>query len=190
MEYAISCPEHSVLRIPNVSSYGTTVLDFTDVCEIGSASVNADYRFALVNTPWLDKHYSSVLEGQASSSFEEKILDVKELYLQTLLKVFPRLGSRLLSLAQAEDGWDGRDANSMSFESLGQFRRFLIKADLFADDIGLYLDHSGFLILSYTSSKHGLVDMTFHSAGVDVCADDFENEMSVEQAVTFVKSQS
>lgn len=119
--------------------------------------------------------------------FNMRIADVKMRYVQSLIDLFPTLARRLHSLATVEDGWDGRDAKSMSFESFGQMRRFLYKSDLFADDIGLYLDDEGLLILSYTSQKHGLVDMTFLANKIILCKDDDELELSLDEALEIVK---
>lgn len=119
--------------------------------------------------------------------FNQRIADVKMRYVQSLIELFPTLARRLLSLAKAEDGWDGRDAKSMSFESFGQLRRFLYKSDLFAEDIGLYLDDDGLLILSYTSQKNGLVDMTFLANRIILCTDDDELELSLDEALEIVK---
>ncbi|MEG6127015.1 hypothetical protein [Enterobacter asburiae] len=119
--------------------------------------------------------------------FNQRIDDVRMWYIQSLIELFPKLSRRLQSLAKVEDGWDGRDAKSMSFESFGQLRRFLFKSDLFADDIGLYLDDDGSLILSYTSHSHGLVDMTFLANKIIFCSDDSEFELSLDEAVEIVK---
>ena len=188
MDYAITTCDNGSLSTYGVSSLNMAVLSFSHVYEHEHAPANIDYRYALTRSSWFDENYASIFEIRDSNSVEEKMFDVKALFLQTLLEVFPSLANRLLSLARAEDGWDGYEANSLSFESLGQFRRFILKADLFANDIGLYLDHCGSLILTYTNSDQELVDMTFHSHGIDVCSDDFEGVLSLEQAVKFVKS--
>lgn len=145
-------------------------------------------------TPTWGKTLAGFIDTSGLSSsllpqkFNDRIKDVRMRYIQSLTELFPSLAKRLSSLANAEDGWDGRSAKSMSFESFGQLRRFLFKNDLFAADIGLYLDRDGILILSFTSQKNGLVDMTFCAGHILVCADEFEEEMSLEEASAFVRS--
>lgn len=119
--------------------------------------------------------------------FNQQIADVRMRYIQGLVELFPSLASRLHVLAKAADGWDGYDAKGMSFESLGQLRRFLCKSGLPSDDVGLYLESDGLFILSFTSRHSGLVDMTFLADKIIFCTDDSEQELSLEEALDIVK---
>lgn len=191
MDYPMTNPKSITSSVSATYMVGNFVAS-TVICEEGFSSTDACLTRAIVNNDfsWSENNYSSSVELNAQQSFGKKLQDVRNLYLEVICDIFPSLATRLKSLANAEDGWDGRDACSMSFESFGQFRKFLLKTELFADDIGLYLDDDGALILSYTDSNHGLVDLTFHAQVIEVCSDEFEKELTLDEAVKFIKSES
>ncbi|WHQ73432.1 hypothetical protein [Pantoea sp. Lij88] len=188
MEYAFSSSGDSFFSPSSTLLVETSILGIDDCCGVEYGSATAELQYAYLSSR-LEKTYYSGVELDDLAVFDNLLIDVKELYLQILIDVFPKLGHRLSALAKVEDGWDGHDANSMSFESLGTFKRFLLKADLFADDIGIYLDHNGSFIISYTDPMHGLVDMTFNNQVIEVCADELEMDMSIADAVAFVKTK-
>jgi len=187
MNYAISNSSDSILSYSEGMSPDTSIFGLVEQCSSELYPADSHYQYAFVANR-LTKHYLSSVELNDSTDLDIVLPEVKASYLRTFIEVFPQLGSRLTALANVEDGWDGHNANSMSFESLGCFRKFLFKTDLFADDIGIYLDHAGAFIISYTDPKHGLVDMTFHNLSVEVCTDEFERVMTIDQAISFVNT--
>lgn len=116
------------------------------------------------------------------NAFDE-IDDVKIKIATHLGEVFPKISKRLITLAKVKDGWDGDDAKSMSVESLGMLRRFLLKAELSLEDMGLYLDYDGSIIISFTSLKVGLMDITFIRDRLIFSDDNDEQNYSLSESL-------
>jgi hypothetical protein len=152
---------------------------------ISNGFVLAQFSYLSEWTSKIDSLNNSALVSIVNfhkNAFDE-IDDVKIKIATHLGEVFPKISKRLITLAKVKDGWDGDDAKSMSVESLGMLRRFLLKAELSLEDMGLYLDYDGSIIISFTSLKVGLMDITFIRDRLIFSDDNDEQNYSLSESL-------
>ncbi|MHC0465110.1 hypothetical protein [Kosakonia cowanii] len=130
--------------------------------------------------------FDHLLKNFPETVFKDRLSHVRDWYIESLATFAPSLAIRLYEISRAHDGWDGQDAKAMSFDSFKLFRKFIMRANIFAKDIALYLDYDGNVILSYTDDRYGLVDMTFDSENVAVCYDDADFILTIDSALSFI----
>lgn len=95
--------------------------------------------------------------------------------------------SRMADLFAMQDGWDGKDAKSINYQSVYDFLKFTERFGKVADDLALFLDLDGNLEVNWSyfiddvkkhrrcgNSRH--VQLCFQPDGISLFLDEFREE--------------
>lgn len=93
-----------------------------------------------------------------------------------------QVADRVQLLTQSPEGWNGKDAQPMDTLLLDTLLGLDLKDKISKHSgLGVFLDHMGNLVLSCSISSKA-VDVCINRDYVEICADDFELTVSVEEA--------
>ncbi|AOS76708.1 hypothetical protein BH711_23055 [Pseudomonas fluorescens] len=105
----------------------------------------------------------------------------RAVYIEEIGKVLhDQAAARLRTLAACDYGWDGRDAEPMSIESLASLQEFFEKAGSFANDFGFFLGYEGEILISWTAKSGELIDMAFFDGRAELASDTEELEFAID----------
>jgi hypothetical protein len=105
----------------------------------------------------------------------------REVYIEAIGRsLHEQAASRLRTLAASDYGWDGRDAEPMSIDSLASLQEFFDKAGAFAADFGFFLGYEGEILISWTAKSGELIDMAFFDGRAELCSDTEENDFAID----------
>lgn len=84
--------------------------------------------------------------------------------------------TRLGRFRELQDGWDQRGAKALNADSVTAFSDFFRDTALQPADMGVFMSHAGNVVVSWTVTGLGLVELEFRSDRIDYFFDWNEEE--------------
>ncbi|AYG47750.1 hypothetical protein DV532_26035 (plasmid) [Pseudomonas sp. Leaf58] len=91
-----------------------------------------------------------------------------------------RVGDRLQRLSAAEAGWDGRDALPMNPQSLESLATLSQTLPLPGQDLAVFLEHNGNLVISWSATNGTVVDASLGPRLLEISTDAFTLELAID----------
>jgi len=91
-----------------------------------------------------------------------------------------RVGDRLQRLSESQAGWDGRDAQPMCLRSLENLVTLSQALTLPGQDLGLFLEHSGNLVINWPAANGSRADVSIGPCMLEICTDALNLELVID----------
>lgn len=91
-----------------------------------------------------------------------------------------RVGDRLQRLSESQAGWDGRDAQPMRLRSLENLVTLSMALNLPGQDLAVFLEYSGNLVISWSAANGTRVDASLGQRMLELSTDASTLDLAID----------
>jgi hypothetical protein len=93
--------------------------------------------------------------------------------------------SRLEAFFQLQPGWDGKASKPIDLNSVADFSKFFDETSLCPSGLGIFMSAQGNMVINWPDQKGQLIELEFHSSGVDYFVERNEEEGTLPRKTGF-----